>query len=62
MAGVRGRRRLWKNKVEVDAFKEAKDDLKATLARLEERVWRLGSNKPQDPLSQETIDLVNQKG
>lgn len=62
MSGIRGRRRLWKEKVEKYEFHEMMGDVKVTMARLEKRMWDLGTKKKQEPLSQETIDLVNNQG
>jgi hypothetical protein len=60
-AGIRGRRRIYKEmkeKVEKKDFKEKFDDLKIVMARIEKRVWDLGTRKKQAPLSDEIMELA----
>jgi hypothetical protein len=60
-AGIGGRRRIYKEmkeKVEKNDFKEKIDDLKIVMARIEKRVWELGTRKKQDPLSDEIMELA----
>ena len=61
MAGIRGRRRLWKDKVDKGYYDKQMVSFEKTMARIELRVWNLGTQKAQPPLLQETEDLANSK-
>ena len=61
MSGIKGRRRLWKEKVDNDQFKEKMESFEKLMARIELRVWNLGTQKEQPPLSQEIEKLANSR-